>query len=238
MIRRQGLILAGAALLAALGISACDGNPAGPSDAIVVRGTVIDETGVASASAAGSMRSTNARITVTVEENRTLTTTVSGNGEFELTGLPDGSFTLAFSRNGVPLGTVTFSDVQPGQRITIKVKVSGSSVDLVEDDRDGGNRTCAVSGGKVGERIELEGRVALGTFLAFDLDVNGNRVKNGGKVHVTTSATTAFKCHDKSSTAVCTAQVLPSTRVHVRGRLVTCDMTDAVVTADEVKVQK
>ena len=152
-----------------------------------------------------------------------LTTTVGGDGTFELEGVPEGGFTLVFTRDGAVLGTIEITGASPGQEIRITVRVTGRRVALVAiehangddgdagdaDDDDGGtdtSRTCAISGGKVGEGIELEGNVDSGDAAGFELRVNGNRVKNGGTVRVNTAGA-SFKCNGKPTATECRSTV-------------------------------
>src|SRR6185503_1663583 len=123
----------GAAFAAVMALSGCGGeSPAGASGAVVLRGTVVgDATAMASSSSAHAAAG-GARITVTVAEDSSLTTTVAGNGTFELSGLPEGDFTLVFSSNGVELGTITITGVEPGTEIKITVRVTSTTVILIE----------------------------------------------------------------------------------------------------------
>jgi hypothetical protein len=179
---------------------------------------------------------------------------VGADGTFELEGVPEGAFTLVFMVDGRRRGAVDIAGAAAGQEIRVTVQLTSSAVTLVhvengnggagnggddgdDDDGDGASRACAISGGTVGEDIELEGHVASGDAGGFDLRVNGNRVKGDATVHVTTGGA-SFKCNGKPSNSECRATVRPSAQVHVRGRLGTCDQTAATVAASEVKVQK
>jgi hypothetical protein len=228
-------------------------NPASPSGSkVVLKGTLVGApSGVLSESAAVSAHaSSGGRITVTVQEDPSLSVTVSGNGTFEITGLPVGSFTLVFSRDGVVLGTIAVSGVQPEVEIKIVVKVKGNAVVLVSlqmgdgpvqggDDPDGdgdGTKSCMISGGRVGDGIELEGNVDSGNSSKFKLRVNGNR--SGDLVDVNAGGA-SFQCKgDKTSSSECKAKVTEGAKVHVRGTLNSCSQSAAQVTASEVKVQK
>jgi hypothetical protein len=245
-----------AAFAAVVALAGCGGeNPAGSSGAVVLRGTVVGDA-TASASSVGTA-SSGARITVTVAEDSSLSTTVAGNGTFELSGLPEGGFTLVFSSNGVELGTITITNAQPGTEIRITVQVTSTTVILIEiengdgedegeedededDGEDDGDRTCAISGGKVGQKINLEGNVASGgSSSSFDLRVNGNKVKTDDHlVGVTTSGSTTFKCNGNTGSGDCKLSVKDGAKVHVKGTLKTCTLEDAMVEATEVKVQK
>jgi len=245
--------LSGAAVIGALlALGACGSdNPAGPSATrVVLKGTVLGApTSVFTESAASTQSASSGKITVTVQEDPSLTVTVSGNGTFEITGLPLGSFTLVFSRNGVVLGTVAVTGVQPDVEITVVVKVTGNNVVLVSLKMGDGpdqvadapgqgnnNKACMIEGGKVGRGIELEGNVESGNSAHFKLTVNGNR--SGGLVDVSAGAA-SFQCKgDKTSSAECKASVKSGAKVHVSGSLDSCSQSAAQVTASQVKVQK
>ena len=247
-----------AALFSAAALAACGGNPTGSSGAVVLRGTVVGDASVSVAASASAARSSAgaARITVTVQEDPGLSATVGGNGTFELSGLPEGSFTLVFTSNGTVLGTIEITGAEAGQEIRITVQVTTTTVILIDivngggDDDDGedddgdeddgdedGDRTCAISGGKTGQQIQLEGHVQSGDASGFEIRVNGNRVKNGARVEVTTSGA-SFKCNGKPTATECRSTVKDGAKVHVSGTLSACDMSSATVAAREVKVQK
>ena len=69
---------------------------------------------------------------MTVQEDPSIITTVGKDGTFTLTGLPTGTITLVFSRNGRVLGTLTVADVVAGEQLDIKVKVRGNGVTLLD----------------------------------------------------------------------------------------------------------
>lgn len=239
-----------AALLAAVSMAACGGNPSGASGAVVLRGTVVGDASASAASSSERAAASAARITVTVQQDPSLSTTVGGNGTFELNGVPEGSFTLVFTSNSVTLGTIEITGAEAGQEIRITVQVTTTTVILISienadgddgDDEDDGDddadRTCAISGGKVGQQIQLEGNVKSGDATGFEIKVNGNRVKSGAKVQVTTGGA-SFKCNGKPTTTECKSTVKEGAKVHVSGMLNTCDLANASVAATEVKVQK
>ena len=252
----QRFLWAVGAVALAVASFACGGdNPSGASGAVTLRGTVV---GQGTASASSERAAGGARITVTVQEVPGLTTTVSGSGTFELEGVPEGTFTLVFSANGVTLGTIEISGAQAGEEIRITVQVTNTTVILIEiengdadeddsdeddgdeddgDEDDDGDASCAISGGKVGRNIELEGTVRSGDASGFELRVNGNRVKNGARVNVTTGGA-SFRCNGKPSASDCKEEVEDGAKVHVRGNLDSCSMSEATVSAQEVKVQK
>jgi hypothetical protein len=235
----------------AVTLTACGGNPAGPSEGVVLRGTVVGATALgdrASASSAGSATS-GGRITVTLQEDPTVTTTVSGNGTFELAGLPDGSFTLVFSSEGVTLGTITIS-ADAGDEVQITVQVTSTTVILIsievvgsddddegEDEDDGdAAKTCMINGGKVGQKIELEGNVNGAPGSTFKLKVNGNRARSLVDVN---AGGASWKCNGKSGSGTCNATSLKDgSKVHVSGNLDACTMDSAMVMASKVMIQK
>ena len=241
-------LVIGAVLL--LGACGSD-NPASPSAAtrVLLKGTVLGApTSVFTESAASTQSASGGKITVTVQEAPSLTVTVSGNGTFEISGLPLGSFTLVFSRDGVVLGTVAVTGVQPDVEITLVVKVTGNNVVLVslkmgdgpdqvaDDPGQGNSKACMIEGGKVGRGIELEGNVESGNSSHFKMNVNGNR--SGGLVDVNANGA-SFQCKgDKTSSSDCKASVKSGAKVHVSGSLDSCSQSAAQVTASQVKVQK
>jgi len=66
-----------------------------------------------------------------------MTTTVGADGSFTLRGLPTGSFTLLFTRDGTRIGTLSFTSVLPNQELNITISVTGSSLVLLEEQRNG-----------------------------------------------------------------------------------------------------
>ena len=241
-------------LFAATGLLRCgSANPASPSGpGVTLEGMVLQGASAASAASAGvsAQSARGGRITVTVQEDPSQSTTVSGNGSFKLDNVPVTGFTLVFSVDGVVLGSISISPVQATTTIKIKIVVQVTDhVELVDlemnDDNedpggsDPGNqdpKTCMINGGRAGEHIELEGVVASGGSDQFQLRVNGNR--SSGLVDVT-AAGASFKCQgDKSSSATCKASVKAGAQVHVKGTLTACTTSVASATATQVMVQK
>jgi hypothetical protein len=134
---RRNLAHATAVLVGAV-LAACGGGGLSPSapEGVTLRGTVQGVTARAEVGAS-SLRAAADTVTVTVQENPAITATVGADGTFVLRGLPAGSFTLAFTRNGTSLGTLTFAAVQPNHEITITVDVSGGTVVLFDERRNG-----------------------------------------------------------------------------------------------------
>ena len=247
MFFKQGRSLVVPMFLAVVALVGCGGdNPAGPSGGIDLEGVVLEGPSAASAQSMSlsTQSATKSKITVTVE-GTSISAKVSSNGTFTLKNVPAGTFTLSFTRDGAVIGTIQIAVVEGSKRIKVVVDASGTSVVLVsidfETDKQGenpgdANKTCMINGGKVGQGIELEGNVSGGTPTAFTLNVKGNRAN----ADVTVNASGAsFKCVGQAGKAAdCQAQVKVGAQVHVRGALTSCDMTQAAVTATEVKVQK
>lgn len=97
-----------------------------------------------------------------------------------------------------------------------------------EEDDDGSGECSYISGGRVGERIVLEGSVLSGSTQSFVMRVNGNRAE--GPVNVEFGGTPT--CVGQAKNGPC--QVSAGSKVNVKGTLVACD----TVQADEVKIQK
>jgi len=226
----------------------CGGsNPASPSGGgVKLQGVVLQNASVSAASASVSARSAQAgKIVVTVQENPSLSVTVSGNGTFEIQSLPAGGFTLIFSVNGVVVGQITITAVSEGTTIKIVVKLSEQEVELVDLETDGDNggssggdngpKTCMIEGGKAGSNIELEGNVDSGTSSQFKMRANGNR--SSALVDVAATAA-SYKCNGDKGSADCKANLKAGVKVHVRGNLTICTTSTASVTATEVMIQK
>lgn len=231
----------------------CGGsNPASPSGSgggVKLQGVVLQNaTGTAASMSVSAQSASAGKIIVTVQENPSLSVTVSGNGTFELQSLPAGGFTLIFSMNGIVVGQITITSVSEGTTIKIVVKVSDKEVELVDletDDDNGGGaggnqgddgpKACMISGGTAGSNIELEGNVDSGTSSQFTMRVNGNR--SSGLVEVA-AAGASYKCNGDKSTTDCKANLKAGVKVHVRGNLTSCSTTAASVTATQVMIQK
>lgn len=245
-------------ILAALTLLRCGSSPNSPSGAGAKLQGVVLQSATAHAQSVSSS-SQGGKITVTVQEDPSLSVAVSGNGTFEIQGVPAGGFTLVFSLDGAAIGQIRITAVSEGTTIKIVVKVAGQEVELVEietenDDEtqtgntgnggnagngggggDGGAKTCMIEGGKVGSNIELEGNVESGGSGQFRLKVNGNR--SSGLVDVTASGA-SYKCNGNKGSSDCKANLRSGAKVHVRGNLTSCSTSAASVTATEVMIQK
>ncbi len=234
-------------LIAAASMWRCGSSPTSPSGGgVKLQGVVLQDATAASARAGVSAQSTASagKIVVTVQENPSLSVTVSSNGTFEMQGLPATGFTLVFTVNGVTVGQITITAVAEGTTVKIVVNVSAQQVELVDLETDNdtktgtgdqGTKTCMIEGGKVGAGIELEGNVESGGSSQFKLRVNGNR--SSGLVDVAASGA-SYKCNGKKGASDCKANLKPGVKVHVRGNLTICSTNAASVTAIEVMIQK
>jgi hypothetical protein len=232
-------------LIAAAAMWRCGSSPTSPSGAgVKLQGVVLQEATASAASGLSAQSAKGGKIVVTVQQNPSLSVTVSGNGTFEIQDVPAGGFTLVFSVDGVVVGQITISAVGEGTTIKIVVKIKDQQVELVEietddgGDQDSGNdepKSCLINGGKVNSHIELEGNVDSGDSSQFKLQVNGNRSR--GLVDVAASGA-SYVCNGKKGSGDCKSNLVAGAMVHVRGNLTSCDTTVASVTATEVKIQK
>ena len=138
---------------------------------------------------------------------------------------------------------LALSDIHDGDRVHVKgvweTAPSGSQQVLAQeiklqdeqedDDQDQNQGACLINGGRVGDGIELEGRVASGGLGDFMLEVNGNRAR--GPVRVLGGS---LRCNGNKPNCTLAA----GNQVHVRGTLRECGSSSATVDASEVKVQK
>jgi len=191
-----------AALCTSILVLAACGGPSSPSEeGVVLRGTVVGD-GSFSASSTGRVATPAATVTVTVQENPAITTTVGADGTFSLRGLPPGGFTLVFTSGGARLGAVAFAEVMPNQEITVTVRVDGGTVVVVEERRNGIGH-----GG-----VEIEGRVE--SIIALDpagesvFVIDGKRVvarpgetaiREGNRARSVTDVTVGRQVHVKAS---------------------------------------
>jgi len=233
-------------LMATAALWRCGSSPTSPSGAgVKLQGVVLQDATASAASAGLSPQSAKAgKIVVTVQENPSLSVTVSGNGTFEIQDVPAGGFTLVFSVDGMVVGQITITAVGEGTTIKIVVKIKDQEVELVEIETDDGGdqdsggdepKSCLINGGKVNSHIELEGNVDSGTSSQFKLQVNGNRSR--GLVDVAASGA-SYVCNGKKGSSDCKSNLVAGAKVHVRGNLTSCDTLAASVTATEVKIQK
>jgi len=211
-----------AALCTSILVLAACGGPSSPSEeGVVLRGTVVGD-GTFSASSAGRAASPAATVTVTVQENPAIATTVGADGTFSLRGLPPGGFTLVFTSGGARLGVVTFAEVMPNQEITVTVRVEGGTVVVVEERRNG------IGHGD----LEIEGRVE--SVVALNPSGDSVFVIDGRQV-VARPGETAIR---EGNRARAVADVTVGRQVHVKGTFMpSTDRGSQRVLAQEIKLQ-
>lgn len=131
------------ATLVVLLVAACGYNPTAPFEGFDGKGSRVTGSfggGVSSQSLAAPSPAQGIR--VYVREQPDLSTTVGSGGSFTIAGVPAGTITLVFERDGRVLSEIPLHDVRPNQEITIVVAlVSDREIALVEQRRDRGSST-------------------------------------------------------------------------------------------------
>jgi hypothetical protein len=218
----QRFVAAIAALCACVVVLAACGGPSSPSEeGVVLRGTVVGD-GALSASSGREGTAPAAAVTVTVQENPAISTTVGADGTFSLRGLPQGGFTLVFTSGGARLGVVAFAEVMPNQEITVTVRVDGGTVVVVEERRNG------IGHGD----LEIEGRVES----VVTLNPAGDSVfVIDGRQVVARPGETAIR---EGNRARAVTDVTVGRQVHVKGTfMASSDRGSQRVLAQEIKLQ-
>jgi|MudIll2142460700_1097286.scaffolds.fasta_scaffold119449_2 hypothetical protein len=220
--RSRLFVLAALASVAAFS-AACGGNPTGPSpsEGVVLDGTLLGGTAALALHASAGSTAGADEITVTCRGNPAITTIVGTDGRFTLRGLPAGGFTLDFKQGSTPLGSLSFTEVKPNQEITITVALSGSSVALVEQKRNG------IGHGD----LEIEGLVQQ--VLLLDL-AGDSRFLIDGHTVVARPGQTAIR---EGNTARTVSDVAVGRRVHVKGTWLPAEGGTQPVLASEIKLQ-
>jgi hypothetical protein len=209
-----------AILCSGLLLARCGGSPTAPSGEVVLRGSLVGPAASATASAMGAGQAQGGAVTVTVQDTA-ITTTVAADGTFTLRGLPEGSFTLVFTRDGVVLGRLTFGAVNANQEITIVVRLAGDSVVLVDEQRTG------IGHGD----LEIEGLVEA--VLVLD-PAGESRFTIAGKTVVARPGQTAIR---EGNTARTVDDVTVGRQVHVKGVWLEPQGNTQAVLAMEIKLQ-
>lgn len=221
-----------ALVLGMMTLSACGGgssNPAGPSSAgaVTLNGSVVSTGGASASSQAMGLTSASptllvpSTITVSVQESPTMTTTVGADGSFTLRGLPTGSFTLVFTRDGARIGTLSFTAVLPNQELKITVSVTSSSLILLEEQRNG------VGHGD----LEIEGKVEQVLLLSATGD---SRFLIHSRTVVTRPGQTTIR---EGNTVRGPADLTVGRSVHVKGVWLPTEGSTQPVLAYEIKIQ-
>lgn len=130
------------ALIASCVAAACGSeSPSSPtapsarsgSNGAVIMGRVTGPS-VAATTAGSFTTMAESRLTVTIVGTN-ISTTVNGNGQFTLNGVPPGDVRLRFSGNGVD-ATIMLAGVTAADRITITVSLNGNTARLESENRD------------------------------------------------------------------------------------------------------
>lgn len=175
--------------------AACGGSssPTEPGSTSGGSGASITGT-VSGASSALSARSTNAipGLVVTVV-GTSISSTVDAAGKFTLTGVPSGDIQLQFS--GPISATITISNVQASEKITLVIAVSGSTVTVQAQTRT------------TGREEQLEGLVEAVSPSTGSLKVAGRDVM--------TDASTEIR---EGNTSRVLGDLKIGYRVHVKGQ--------------------
>jgi len=212
-------VIAAVSFLAACG----GGSPSGPSSAegVTLSGTVLDASAFTIRSASG-VRTMSAADTITVTvQGTSISTTVAPDGTFTLRGLPAGTITLVFTSGGTTLGTATIDSVAPNQQVTVTVLVSGGSVTVVDEQRNG------IGHGDV----EVEGTVQ--TIVSVNASADSRFTVNG-KTVIARAGQTAIRVGNKSRSAT---DIQVGQRVHVKGTYQAAEGTVTPVLASEIILQ-
>jgi hypothetical protein len=232
MLARLSCLRPAAAAALALFLAACGGgSPFQPSSVrdsgVSLNGTVLGAGVSASSFDVSALSAADGTVKVTVVEDPNIVADVGEDGSFTLRGLPEGGFTLSFtSADGTPLGTLSFSEVKPNQEITITVAVTGTGVDLVEEQRNG------IGHGD----IEIEGNIdALET-----VDVSADSLlRIAGYPVVVRPGVTAIR---EGNQSLGVDELGEGDQVHVKGVFLELeagqDPADQKVLAHEIKLQR
>lgn len=217
-------------LLTSITFAACGGgSPSGPSPSssgVVLSGSLLGQSSSSSLSAgftalSSATASLTGSVTVSVTGYPDLTARVDPGGSFTLRGLPSGSFSLTFTRDGVVLGSLTFASVLPNQEVDITVAITAGSLVLVEERRDG------IGHGD----LEIEGQVGAILLLSSTGD---SRFSIDGRTVVVRPGQTAIREGNQSRQA---SDLTVGRRVHVKGSWLPAEGGTQPVLASEIKIQ-
>ncbi len=218
-------------LLSLMTLTACgggSGNPVGPSASggVVLAGTVVGATTSSSlafgATSTPATPSITGAVTISVQESPAISTTVGADSSFSLRGLPTGSFTLVFTRDGVRLGALSFTSVLPNQELNITVNLTGASVVLLEEQRNG------IGHGD----LEIEGSVEQVIVLGGASD---SRFLIDHRTVVVRPGQTTIR---QGNTARAAADLIVGRHVHVKGVWLPAEGSTQPVLAYEIKLQE
>lgn len=188
-------VLVAAAVVAA----ACGGSPAGPSqDGVTLEGSVVAGSFGASSVRGGGQAAVV--YTVQVATHPEMNATII-DGRFVLRGLPEGGFTLVFFADGAEIGQIAFAEVKPNQAITLTVAITGSTVTVVEERRNG------IGHGD----LEIQGRVEQ---IVVVNPAGDSKFVIDGKTVIARPGTTAIREGNRARVA---AEIELGRQVHVKG---------------------
>jgi hypothetical protein len=215
----------GLALILSVALVGCGSDsPSSPSGdgGATLQGTVL---GLPAAASRGDVAafSTAVPYTVRVLEDPAITTTIAADGTFTLRGLPTGAFTLVFYDGVTELGRLTIDGVNANQEITLTVAVSGGTVTVIEQRRNG------IGHGD----LEIEGRVeSIGSLNP----AGESRFVIDGYTVVARPGETAIREGNRNRTV---DDVTVGRRVHVKGVWLApaAGATSQEVLAHEIKLQ-
>ena len=132
---------------------------------------------------------------------------------------------------------VWVTPVPPGGQEVLAWEIKLQGPETGPSPSPGPGAACMINGGRVGEGIELEGRVASGAYPTFTMTVNGNRASGPVNVDATSVQCSPASGPNAPLPAVCQARVSGTQRIHVRGTLQSCTVASALVTGAQVTVQ-
>jgi hypothetical protein len=215
----------GLALILLVALVGCGSDsPSSPSGdgGATLRGTVV---GLPSAASRGEVAafSTAVPYTVRVQEDPNITATIAADGTFTLRGLPSGSFTLLFFDGTTPIGSLLIDGVNANQEITLTVAVTGGTVTVIEQRRNG------IGHGD----LEIEGRVeSIGALNP----AGESRFVIDGRTVVARPGETSIREGNRNRTV---NDVTVGRRVHVKGVWLApaAGSTTQEVLAHEIKLQ-
>lgn len=125
---------------AALAVAGCGFSPTSPFEGFDEKGTRVQgsfDSGFTALDGDRAAAASPQGIRAFVKERASLSTVVAGDGQFALTGLPSGSWSLLFDRDGRTAGEIRMSSVRKNQEITIVVALtSDGEVVLLQEKRD------------------------------------------------------------------------------------------------------
>ena len=217
-----GLLAVSLALVVACGGSGAPApsSPTGPSAVTtpatttpppatgVTGGATISGTVVTSSSPSG-IRPLNVGLAVQVVGTE-VSATVGADGSFSLEGVPSGEVRLRFSGEGHD-ATLTITGIESGQRVEIRVVVSGSTATLDADSRnDPGKPDVRQIEGRIEAKPASDTIVVAGEAIKIDA---ATVIQQDGRTTSAGDLAVGVRVHVKAQTA---SGVLTATRVEIQ----------------------